>query len=132
MTLKIIPTRNSLAKINVIRRQNNLKVFVDNDKLYQAACNHLNWMVVNNKLSHDEGWFGPNLSKRLKNVGFKYSNCAENIGYGQDTIEDILSDWMSSSGHKRNLLGDYEFCSFVHALDKKNRTWWICVFGSGE
>lgn len=31
----------------------------------------------------------------------------ENIGMGQDTPQEIVNDWMASSGHRRTMLGDY-------------------------
>ena len=43
-----------------------------------------------------------NESKSLDGLYF-----IENIAYGQKTPEEVVNDWMNSSGHKATLLGDY-------------------------
>ena len=37
-------------------------------------------------------------------MGAKYGSCSENIAAGQMTPEEVMSSWMSSSGHKANIL----------------------------
>jgi uncharacterized protein YkwD len=38
--------------------------------------------------------------------GMAWSHTGENIAYGQGTAEEVMSQWMNSSGHRRNILND--------------------------
>jgi len=42
---------------------------------------------------------------------------AENSAGGQRTEEEAMQSWMSSSGHRRNILGPYKLCGFGRVGD---------------
>ncbi len=59
---------------------------------------------------HRRGYFshespsGSTMSSRLKNAGVEYGWAGENIARGQDDSQEVVEDWMNSSGHRRNIL----------------------------
>lgn len=41
----------------------------------------------------------------LKEAGVSYRTAGENIAYGQRTPQQVVNEWMNSSGHRANILG---------------------------
>jgi len=74
-----------------------------NNALEQAALTHCNDMYENNFFSHVSS-NGSNLGDRVKKSGYIWSACGENIGKGYISEEDVVSGWLSSPGHCKNLM----------------------------
>ncbi|MEZ4865987.1 MAG: CAP domain-containing protein [Caldilineaceae bacterium] len=52
---------------------------------------------------------GSHVGDRIARAGYRWSAVAENVAYGQSTPEQVVSAWMHSEGHRRNLLnGQYQ------------------------
>ena len=43
----------------------------------------------------------------LDEVGYRYRTAGENVAYGQRTVNEVMTAWMNSDGHRANILGDY-------------------------
>ena len=69
----------------------------------QAALIHSNDMAQNDFFAH-EGSDGSQAGDRLTSAGYQWSSWGENIAAGQRTEAEVMSDWMSSSGHRANIL----------------------------
>ncbi len=95
---------------NQIRQQHNLPRLVENPKLRRAAAGHSADMV-------DEGYFdhttpsGESFVDRILSAGYVKRNDAwtlgENLAWGTgdlSTPAGVMQAWMSSSGHKANIL----------------------------
>ena len=77
-------------------------------QLSAAAQGHAADMAANDYFSHTDQ-DGGDSSDRIQDAGFAGSRTAENIAYGQETAAEVVSEWMSSSGHRRNILNcDYD------------------------
>ena len=64
-------------------------------------------MKENNYFSHTSPKYGSPF-EMLQRFGVKYSSAGENIAKGQSTAEQVMNDWMNSSGHRANILNkDY-------------------------
>jgi uncharacterized protein YkwD len=52
------------------------------------------------------------------------------VAYGQKTAKDVLAGWMTSKGHRRNML-DPAFGRFglASAQDGQGRKYWALVLG---
>ena len=131
MTQTIIQNEG-LNEINALRLEYSLPIFKSNDKVNVAAQKHLLWMVVNEKLSHRQGVFGPILGKRLLNENFHWRACAENIAEGQPNIKEVIEAWMSDLGHRRNLLGEYKFAAFFSGVTTSGERYWLIDFATGD
>lgn len=120
------PIEGVLFNINVQRR------FYDRDPLKRdsglsiAAQKHAEWMAKNRKLTH-----GDNLIKRVEEYsGEEWTSFAENIAYGHETAESVVSDWMRSSGHKKNILNkNTTHLGVGVAKDRYGIKYWCVIFG---
>ena len=82
----------------------------------KAGCNELVWMdpiaAVAQKHSDDmvaRGYFshvsleGTTPFQRLERAGLRFIRAAENIAAGQQTAEQVMTSWLNSPGHRRNI-----------------------------
>lgn len=61
-----------------------------------------------------------------------WSNEGENIAEGQPTVDEVMSAWMHSSGHRRNILNKH-FTQVGFGISTNNGTIYWCVdFGTRE
>lgn len=120
-----------LDALNKIRKQHGLKPCRANEKVDVAAGQHADWMA-HHHMSHMEGFFGPGEGKRLKTAGFDWNAIAENVAEGQSDVTEACEAWMGDYGHRRNMLGDYEYASVQSAESASGTKYWIAEFASGE
>jgi uncharacterized protein YkwD len=78
-----------------------------NDKLTKAAQDHSKDMAGHRNMSHT-GSDGSEPGERITRAGYNWSTYGENVAHGYATPEPVMESWMSSPGHKRNILN----CNF--------------------
>lgn len=94
-----------------------------NDKLLQIAKQHAEYMNNNNRLSHI-GINNHSLSERAQSINYNAKYIGENIAYGYNTVEGVMSGWLKSNGHRRNITKeDYIDCGF-----SKVGLYWCAIF----
>lgn len=76
-------------------------------KLTKAAQAHSKDMADHQNMSHT-GSDGSSPGDRITKAGYNWSAYGENVAYGYSTPESVMQGWMTSPGHKRNILD----CSF--------------------
>ena len=62
---------------------------------------------------------------------YSHYTFAENIAKGQDTPEEVVSDWMASSGHRAAMLSDYSNygnCLGVGVYEEDGTFYWVLEF----
>lgn len=92
--------------INDIRRQNGLPEYEIDSTLCEAAQIRAEELAVS--FSHKRP-DGTECSTVLEQFGIKCSVVGENISMNYDTPKKAVSGWMSSEGHRKNILsGDYK------------------------
>ncbi|MFE9611641.1 CAP domain-containing protein [Streptomyces sp. NPDC006012] len=74
-----------------------------NDTLSKAAQAHSDDMAAHKNMAHT-GSDGTSPGDRITKAGYTWSAYGENVAYGFSTPEQVMSAWMSSSGHKANIL----------------------------
>ena len=68
----------------------------------------------------------------LKSFGITYSAAAENLASGQGTPAQVMNTWMSSSGHRANILNStYNQIGVGIARDSKGKLYWTQMFIKG-
>lgn len=72
-------------------------------QLTQAAQTHSIDMACNQFFSHT-GSDGSTPFQRIFRFGYTYASAAENVAAGYFTPADVVKGWMSSSGHRANML----------------------------
>jgi len=68
-----------------------------------AASKHSNDMAQNNFFSHT-GSDGLRVGDRVTETGYEWSVVGENIAAGFDDVESVMTGWMESPGHCRNIM----------------------------
>ena len=91
------------AGLNANRETNALGRLSFNAELSQAAMSHACDMSANNYLDH-RGTDGSNSQDRVRKMGYNDCLVAENLAWGYPDPTQIVSGWMSSPGHRSNML----------------------------
>lgn len=74
-----------------------------NPQLLQAAREHSSDMAENDYFSHQRP-DGNSPAQRMRAAGYNSSYVGENIAAGQPTVESVVSKWMHSPEHCKNLM----------------------------
>jgi len=99
--------REVLRLINEERAKEGLPALVWNATLATAARAHSIDMSTGRFMSHT-GSDGSTLRMRVERLGFMdWSRVGENVAYGQRTPQAVVSAWMNSPGHRRNIMSDF-------------------------
>jgi uncharacterized protein YkwD len=97
------PVEAVLSVVNSARSKAGCGPLRLNQKLMAAAETHARNMAEEDFFGH-EGKDGSRLSNRIKRQGYTYRAAAENIAAGQASPSQVALDWLSSPGHRRNIL----------------------------
>jgi uncharacterized YkwD family protein len=110
---------------NEQRRQNGLPGLQVDGDLTNMAQTKARDMLDNNYFSHTSPTYGSPF-EMMKRFGISYRFAGENIGKGQQTAEQVVSDWMNSPGHRANILNS----SFTHIGigHTENQDYWAQEF----
>ena len=111
------------------RREAGLTALKLNAKLTAAARAHAADMAKRDKMSHTGG-DGSTPFDRMKSAGYRYRRAAENIARGQFTTAKLMTMWMNSPPHKRNILGSYTEIGAACATDAAGQSYWCVDFGT--
>jgi uncharacterized protein YkwD len=97
-----------------------------NDKLVAAAQKHAQWMHNNNHMSHT-GARRSSHADRIQQEGYSAQSTAENVAWGQQSVDEVLDSWMHSRGHRNNILSSNTECGFGMAGN-----YWCSVFATPD
>lgn len=91
-----------LQLINNERSRAGLQPLRLNVALTQAAQRHSTSMAYQDFFNHT----GPDgdFVSRIRDAGYRFSAASENIAAGQSTAAAAVQNWMTSSGHRNNIL----------------------------
>ena len=93
----------AVAMISAFRRQNGLGPVTLNAQLSAIAARHAALMAKRDNLSHK--LFGePGFMQRMEAGGYDADVAAENVGTGYHNLDQAITGWKNSPGHRRNLL----------------------------
>ena len=90
-----------LELVNAERKAAGKSAVVLDDKLNEVAQLRANELLKN--LSHTRP-DGTSCFTAFNDMGVKYGHASENIAAGQRTPEELVNNWMNSTGHKDNIL----------------------------
>lgn len=121
-----------LKLVNSHRQSIGVARMGSNAMLNTAAQRHSCYMAEYKKMSHTGG---PQeeyreMANRIKLAGYKYSAAGENVAAGQKTAQSVMTAWLNSPGHKRNIekVGFEEIGLGLKESDDGIR-YWTQVFG---
>jgi uncharacterized protein YkwD len=92
------------TQLSVQRAQNGLVRPLGYSPALQAAAeNHAQYLSRTGNFSHN-GAGGSTVQSRVRRAGYQACIVAENIARGQPDIRSVVAEWMSSPGHRANIL----------------------------
>ncbi len=115
------------ALTNVERQNQGLPALAWDDGAAEVAYRHSLDMDVRNYFDHvDPDGLQP--WDRLTAAGISWSSAGENIAYGYDSPDSVMTAWMNSSGHRANILraGFTRLGVGVHS--NGTTIWWTQLF----
>lgn len=118
--------------VNEYRAENGLLPLELNAELIQAARAHSQDLSENDRISHF-GSDGSDTLERVRRTGYQPRLTAENVGTGQQTLDEVITGWKNSEDHNANLLladAREMGIAMVHNPNTKFKTFWTMVLGS--
>jgi uncharacterized protein YkwD len=123
-------TDKLLHYVNAFRFNNGKADLTKDAIICSVAQRHADWMARAGKLSHkndngEEPW------DRVEKVGKSFSAIGENIAdESWYDPEAVITMWENSSGHRKNMLGDYSHIGIGVACGDNSMYYWCAVFVS--
>ncbi|MPY55765.1 CAP domain-containing protein [Streptomyces spongiae] len=93
--------------VNAERKKAGCSPVTPDATLTKAAQAHSEDMAAHRNMSHT-GSDGSSPGDRITRAGYTWRTYGENVAYGYTTPEQVMAGWMSSPGHKANILN----CAF--------------------
>ena len=113
--------------VNQIRSSHGLPALQLHPALQQAAQQQSVVMAKTGTMKHTAAR-GYDFASRLRRVGYR-GVAAENIARGQPTLTRVLSGWMNSKGHRRNMLHPRMRYFGLAVVNAGGRNYWAMVLG---
>ncbi|MEA2600006.1 MAG: hypothetical protein QOF89_998 [Acidobacteriota bacterium] len=92
-----------LARVNAERAAAGVGPLLRDPRLDAAAQRHAEDMLVRSYYNHVSP-DGTTPADRVRKSGFYSRTVAENIARGPVAVQEVMNNWMGSSGHRHNLL----------------------------
>jgi len=93
-------------------------------QLVEAAQAHSDDMLGMRTMSHT-GSDGSGPGERIARTGYRASTWGENVAYGYRSVEQVMSGWLGSEGHCKNIMNP----SFTEFGAGEAGFYWTQVFG---
>ena len=98
-----------------------------NDELEKSAMGHAADMYRNNFMDHT-GSNGSSIGKRATKAGYEWSSLAENVAWGQQSVDEVMQSWTESPGHCVNIMSK----SYRDFAAARQGVFWVQEFGRNE
>lgn len=130
-TQENVETGSSMEKailyyVNQYRAQKGLPALKMNKQMSREAEIHSREMAA-----HKISFGHKDFNKRIKRLFAEIKDCrggAENVAYNYKGAQDVVKNWMTSLGHRRNILGHYNLTGIGLARDSKGKIYFTQIF----
>jgi len=95
--------RQMLAQVNELRRKAGAPPLELDPVLQKAAQAHAQDMLARGYFAHKSP-SDTTVRERARSAGYDWRTIGENIAEGQTTVAEVLTTWMGSPGHRKNIL----------------------------
>jgi uncharacterized protein YkwD len=113
---------------NRIRAEHHLASLTPSGPLEAAAREHARDMARWHVMAHR----GSDLSspfRRMARQGYAFRRAGENVAAGYRSVDAVMSGWMRSLGHRRNILGRFSEIGAACATATDGTPYWCVTFG---
>jgi uncharacterized protein YkwD len=118
-------TNDVLKYTNEYRRSKGLKELIMKDDLNSLARKHSEDMA-SGRLSFGHSGYDQRVAKVKKVYGT--TMVAENVAYGARDAKEVFTLWKNSSGHRKNMLGNYKYIGIGTAKNKRGVIYYTEIF----
>ena len=122
---------NAQEVVKLVNKERNaagLPALTENSRLSEVAQAKAEDMMKNGYFSHTSPAYGSPF-EMMRTFGITYTAAGENIAKGQKTPAAVMDGWMSSSGHRANILNaSYEQIGVGFCKDSSGVTYWVQMF----
>ena len=115
-----------LKYTNKFRQSKRLPVLEMRDDLSAIARRHSEDMAKG-KCSFGHSGYQQRELQVQKTIKMEYG-MAENVAYGATTAKEVVAMWKGSSGHRKNMLGNYKYIGIGTASDKRGAIYYTEIF----
>lgn len=113
-------------QVNEYRRSQKLPPLTLNNTIAGVARTHsLNMASLSVPFGHD-GF--NNRAKQLEQKIAGLRAVAEKVAFGQRTASEVVADWLSSPGHRANIVGNYTQTGIGVVANKKGVLYYTQMF----
>ena len=115
-----------LKQTNQFRKSEDLPALVMKQQLNAIAQQHSEDMASGRVAFGHDGFSG-----RQKKAGEDIQGMlafAENVAYGVNTAEEVVTLWKNSPGHRRNMLGKYKYTGIGVAKSSDGQIYYTEIF----
>ncbi len=125
----VIKEKNEIIKmVNSVRAENNLFPLINDKRLNILADKKAKIMADENNLSHTAGGY-KSFSDIVKEGGIEYLAVGENIARNWKTPEEVMKAWLSSKGHRANILSKkFTNIGIGKAISQNGDIYWVQLF----
>lgn len=117
-----------LNLVNAERKRQGLQELVLSHTLNGVAMKKAQDMRDKNYFSHTSPTYGSPF-EMLQQFGVNYSYAGENIASGQKSAQQVMDDWLNSSGHRANILNpNYTELGVGYVEGGSYGTYWVQLF----
>ena len=117
-----------LDLVNAERTKRGIFALTLDSNLSSVATKKSQDMVNKNYFDHTSPTYGSPFDM-MKQFGISYRTAGENIAKGQKTPQEVVTAWMNSEGHRKNILNpNFTNLGVGIAKDSKGTTYWTQMF----
>jgi uncharacterized protein YkwD len=120
-----------VERTNAERARRGLPALEPDARLQEAAQRHAADMARGDFMAH-EGSDKSLVTDRADHAGYRWTTVAENVAAGFPDPAAVVSGWMSSPGHRSNILDPavrHIGVGYAFRTDTQLHSYWVQVFG---
>jgi uncharacterized protein YkwD len=116
--------------VNEERANQSLPSLATNAILADMATSYACEMIEGDFFDHVSPVTGSTVGSRALQAGYYFKKVGENLAGGQTSPEQVMSEWMASTGHKENILDkDFVEMGAVVRTGGSYNWYWVQEFG---
>jgi uncharacterized protein YkwD len=115
-----------LYYVNAYRTKHHLNPLQMNPQMSAEAAKHSRDMV-RHAIPFGHKYFDKRIHRLFKEI----KNCqggSENVAYNYKDGKDVVKNWLTSSGHRRNIEGNFNLTGIGLARDKNGKLYFTQIF----
>lgn len=115
-----------LAYVNEYRVTHHRSPLKMNSEMSKEAAQHSRDMAT-----HRMSFGHKDFNKRIHRLFDHIQQCrggAENVAYNYKDAQDVVKNWLTSPGHRRNIMGNYNLTGIGIARDQRGKIYFTQIF----